>query len=134
MTVFVDTSGIYALVDRDDPNHAIAAAWLAHSDGIRLVTHIAAVAETTVLIDRRLGTDATNDVFDDLLPFIEVLDIDARTASRALASFRNSSGRRRPSLVDLIAFELMRAHGIQTAFAFDEHFERAGFRVVPGDR
>jgi predicted nucleic acid-binding protein len=131
MTVFVDTSGIYAIVDREDPNHSRAAAWLAASDETRLVTHVAAMCETTALIDRRLGPDVTNDLLDDLFPFIEVLDIDARTRSRALASFRNASGRRRASLVDLIAFELMRAHGISTAFAFDDHFERAGFKVVP---
>jgi predicted nucleic acid-binding protein len=32
------------------------------------------------------------------------------------------------SFTDCVSFTLMREAGIQTAFAFDSHFERAGFK------
>jgi predicted nucleic acid-binding protein len=41
------------------------------------------------------------------------------------------ASRRQVSLVDLVSFEVMRREGIDTAFAFDRDFERAGFQVVP---
>ena len=33
------------------------------------------------------------------------------------------------SLVDQVSFLVMRAHGIDEAFAFDRHFASAGFRL-----
>ena len=33
------------------------------------------------------------------------------------------------SYTDCISFALMRKHGIQDAFSFDNHFERAGFKL-----
>jgi predicted nucleic acid-binding protein len=35
------------------------------------------------------------------------------------------------SLVDWISFELMRRHGISTAFAFDADFAAQGFSLIP---
>lgn len=43
---------------------------------------------------------------------------------------RERSGRGDPSLVDAVSFELMRAEGIEEAFAIDPDFEREGFSLV----
>ena len=37
---------------------------------------------------------------------------------------------KRWSLCDAVSFEVMTRQGIQEAFAFDEHFEQAGFTLV----
>lgn len=34
------------------------------------------------------------------------------------------------SLVDAVSFEVMRAEGVRSAFAFDRHFEIAGFELL----
>ena len=34
------------------------------------------------------------------------------------------------SLVDAVSFEVMRAEGVRSAFAFDPHFEIAGFELL----
>ena len=46
MTLFVDTSGIIALVDRDDPAHAAVMEAFALGRGEPLVTHAYVVVET----------------------------------------------------------------------------------------
>ena len=41
-----------------------------------------------------------------------------------------SLGRKKVSVVDCISFITMRHHKVQTAFAFDRHFEEQGFEIV----
>jgi predicted nucleic acid-binding protein len=72
--VFVDTSGLYAVFDRDDRNHAVAAYWwrsLLDSD-VRLVTHNYVVLELTALLRGRLGMDAVRDLTVEVLPVLTV--------------------------------------------------------------
>lgn len=133
MSVFVDTSAFYALYDGDDANQDRAVRWLETHDDERLVTHAAVIAETTALIDRRLGIDATRTFLDELLPSIAVFHGTEMTYERALAAYRIGGGRRRPALVDCLAFETMRELRIHDVFTFDEHFERAGFRKLPAN-
>lgn len=55
-------------------------------------------------------------------------------ASRELFSAGMSLHRDRPdkdwSLTDCISFHIMRERGIQSALAFDQHFEQAGFQAL----
>jgi len=41
-----------------------------------------------------------------------------------------TANRRQLSLVDCISFETMRRLGLDTAFAFDQHFVEQGFRCL----
>jgi predicted nucleic acid-binding protein len=41
-----------------------------------------------------------------------------------------SSGKRSPSLVDCVSFEIIRKSAIDRAFAYDHHFEDRGFKLV----
>jgi predicted nucleic acid-binding protein len=131
VSAFVDTSGIVALLDRRQARHLRALEFMEQYGNERLVTHAAVVIESTALIDRRLGVEATTQFVDQLLPTIAVFHGTELTYERALATYRFGTGRRRPSLVDCLAFETMRELQIRDAFTFDEDFERAGFHVVP---
>lgn len=131
MSALIDTSAIIALLDRRQLHHAPALAFLDAIGDDRLVTNAAIIVETTALIDRRLGAAATNQFVDRLLPTISVFHGTELTHERALAAFRAGTGRRRPSLVDCLAFETMRELRIDTAFTFDGGFALAGFKVVP---
>lgn len=132
MTTFVDTSALYALLDRDDRNHAAAAAWFAGHDPNTddLVTHNYVVAESAALADRRLGVDAARALLEDVLPAMSLEFVDESLHRAAISAYLAAS-RRGPSLVDRTSFELMRHRGIGVALAFDRDFQTAGFATVP---
>jgi predicted nucleic acid-binding protein len=126
--VFVDTSAVYALLDADDSNHERAFGTTARLLGRELVTHSYVVVELASLVRRRLGADAAARLIDDVLPAIEVIDVDASLRSRALAAFRAATGSA-VSLVDRTSFEFMRQRGIRRAWAMDEDFVTEGFEL-----
>jgi predicted nucleic acid-binding protein len=131
--IFVDTSGIYAYLDRADGHHTVAASalsgWL--RDGHDLVTHSYVIVEAAALAQRRLGAATAAELLRDLVPYLRVVWVDADLHRRATTSFLTAPSRR-ISLVDWISFLLMRGEGIETAFAFDADFAAQGFRTVPG--
>ena len=131
MGVFVDTSALYAVLDRDDDNHALAAeAFSSLLDRELLLTHGDVAVEATALVQRRLGMDAVRALVDDVLPAFELVFVDESLHHAALAALL-ASGARDVSLVDRTSFELMRRRGVTEAFAFDDDFHREGFTVLP---
>jgi predicted nucleic acid-binding protein len=58
---------------------------------------------------------------------LEILRPDWRAELAALDWFAKFADQE-VSFTDCVSFALMREAGIQTAFAFDSHFERAGFK------
>ena len=129
MTTFVDTSAIYALLDRSDAGHGRAVRGQEAVAGDELVTHAYVVVETISLVRHRLGPEPAARLIDEFLPALDVVDVDERLRTRALAAFRAGVATS-ISLVDRTSFELMRDLGIDRAFALDEDFEAAGFALV----
>lgn len=130
--ILVDTSALYAVLDRDDENHAAAkAVWtrLLEADDRLLVTSYILV-ETTALVQHRLGMGAVRVFCGDVLPALEVhwiTEDDHRHAQNALLA----TDRRKLSLVDCSSFHVMRHRQLRTVFAFDPHFQRQGFEMLP---
>ena len=130
MTTFVDTSALLAFVDANDERHRdTVSAWEEALDE-RLVTHTYVIVELLALIHRRLGSDATTRVIDELLPALDVVPVDAALHATALREFRASLPSS-ISLVDRTSFALMRREGIGSALALDEDFTVAGFATRP---
>lgn len=129
MTTFVDTSAIYALLDRADAGHPRALRGQQAILRDDLVTHSFVVVETISVVSRRLGPDAAGRLVDDFLPALRIVDVDEPLRARATATFR-AAVRSDVSLVDRTSFELMRDMGITRAFALDADFEAAGFVLV----
>ena len=131
MTTLVDTSALFAILNRDDAQHARASTWFAgvRDDSERLVTHNYIALESAALVRRRLGGEAVSALFDSLLGSIRVQFIDEPLHRAAVAAHLARPAR--PSLVDQVSFRFMRDRGIQRVFAFDEDFAREGFEVVP---
>jgi predicted nucleic acid-binding protein len=129
VTVFVDTSALYALVDEDDGNHTIAGDALHALRGRTLVTHTYVVVETLALVARRLPWAATERVMDVFLPLLEVYPVDD-TLHRAAGVEYRASGSPAVSFVDRTSFAFMRHRGIEDAFAYDDDFERNGFTIA----
>jgi predicted nucleic acid-binding protein len=128
VSVFVDTSAICALLDAGDSNHERALRATARLLGEDLVTHSYVVVELVSLVRRRLGADAAARLIDEVLPAIEVADVDVSLRSRALSAFRAATASD-VSLVDRTSFEFMRQRGIRRAWAMDSDFTTEGFEV-----
>ena len=132
MRIFVDTSGFFALLDRDDADHKKARKiW---SDVLNpentLITSNYVIVESCALIQHRLGLEAVRGFHEDILPLINIEWIDAEIHKSGVSALLAAS-RRRLSLVDCVSFETMRTLGIKTVFAFDLHFAEQGFKCIP---
>jgi predicted nucleic acid-binding protein len=129
VSVFVDTSALYALLDEGDAHHAEASDTLRRLVGAELITHAFVVVETSALVGRRLPWGATERLIDGLLPVIDVRPVDADLFGAAMATYRASAAEG-VSLVDHSSFALMRSLGIGRAFAYDDDFTREGFELA----
>ena len=130
MTLFVDTSGILALIDRDDRSHVGTTEAFALGRSQPLVTHAYVVVETLAVARRRFGAMVAADIMDRVLPALEVTPVDAALHANALAAFRESIDSS-VSLVDRTSFAFMRREGIARAIALDADFRTAGFETLP---
>jgi len=128
MIAFVDTSAVYAVLDRDDKNHpASLAIWkrLLEGDAI-LVTSNYVLVETCALVQHRLGLEAIRAFQQQIAPVLTIEWISPAQHDSAVAAVLAAS-RKNLSLVDCVSFAVMRQAGIRGAFAFDSHFVEQGF-------
>jgi predicted nucleic acid-binding protein len=129
VTVLIDTSALFALVDQRDDRHAeIIDALHRHRDEEIAVTNYVAV-ETLSLAHRRLGMDAVRGLQRTAMTSLPMLWTTAIEHTHAVEAFLDSG--RSLSLVDCSTMATMRARNIESIIAFDDDFRRAGFRVIP---
>jgi predicted nucleic acid-binding protein len=129
--VFVDTSGLLALLNPKDDNHPGAKAAFARLRVRQapLVSTSFVLVETYALLGRRFGLDAVKSFREDFAPLIEVVWVDEPLHEAGLNMLLNRRTRRL-SLVDAVSFVTMRQQKIEDAFAFDPHFEQEGFVLL----
>lgn len=131
MSIFVDTSALYAVLDADDSNHKQAKdAWtdLLNEEKTLVCTNYVLV-EMFALLQHRLGMKAVRAFEVDIMPVLQVEWIDETLHHAAVAALL-AVARRHLSLVDCTSFEVMRRLGLTTAFAFDRHFGEQGFKSI----
>ena len=127
--IFLDTSAVYALADRRDPNHRIAVErFQAILDrGEELLLHNYVILESVALLQSRLGLDSALKFARESSAFaIEWIDKDLHDSG---ARELERSAQHRLSLVDHLSFLVMRRRKTSTAFAFDPDFKTAGFQL-----
>lgn len=128
---FADTSGLLALLNGEDENHARAerafAALRARQASLLSTSFV--LVETYALVGRRLGLEAVRSVRADFAPLIDVIWVDEALHEAGLDLWLERR-RRRLSLVDAVSFVAMRQRGVAEAFAFDPDFEHEGFSLV----
>jgi len=132
MSIFVDTSALFAVLDGDDQNHDRAkATWMdliAQEENLVCTDYI--LLETFALVQRRLGMEAVRVLQEDVVPMLH-LEWITKTHHAAGITALLITANRQLSLVDCVSFETMRRLGIKKAFAFDRHFSEQGFECVP---
>lgn len=135
MSVFLDTSALYALLVRTEEGHdEVVSSFLETvRAGRQLLTTNYVLVETTALLQRRIGLDAVRDFETRIVPLLEVFWITQTVHRRAMDRLLQAD-RRDLSLVDCSSFLVMDTEGIRDALALDEDFSREGYRVSPEQR
>ena len=129
--IFVDTSALYAILDRDDENHAVARnTWerLLRSSQT-LFTHNYVLVEIAALVQNRLGMPALRVVQERITPVLWVYWI-TESDHRTAVEMAVAADRHKLSLVDCVSFLTMRSHSVSDAFSFDKHFSEQGFTIL----
>ena len=132
MSVFIDTSAIFAVLDADDQNHKPAKrtwAELLNQEVVLVCTNYV-LLEAFALVQHRLGIEATRALQEAIVPVLHVEWV-TKALHATGASALLIAANRQLGLVDCISFEAMRRLGILTAFAFDRHFSEQGFACIP---
>jgi uncharacterized protein len=129
--VFADTSGLLALLNTTDDNHARAERAFGNLRvrQVSLVSTSYVLVETYALVGRRLGLDAVRSFREDFAPLLDVVWVD-ETLHNAGLDMLLDRRKRLLSLVDAVSFIVMRQRRMAEAFAVDPHFEQEGFSLV----
>jgi predicted nucleic acid-binding protein len=132
MSVFVDTSALYALLVRTEERHAeVSSAFGSLLDlGRRLLTSNYGLVETTALLQRRFGLAAVRDVNDRIVPLLTLRWIGEALHRHSVERLLRTD-RRGLSLVDCSSFVIMDTEGIEEALVLDSDFEAEGYKVIP---
>lgn len=127
--VLVDTSAVFALIDRGDTNHDAARAAL---DALRarraepLLTNFIVAESHAVLLARLDAAIARRWLSRIVWPVERVTEEDESRARMIVARYTDKTY----TYADAASFAVMERLGLKTAFAFDPHFRQYGFQVL----
>ena len=128
--IFLDTSGAYALADRDDERHELAVKMLEATinSGRQIVTHSYVLVESAALMHRRLGRHTALAFLNEAAGF----DVNWVSSEMHAEAVELLAKHEKPdvSLVDIVSFLVMGQEGIAEYLGFDQHFEGEGFRQL----
>lgn len=132
--VFLDTGYLIALEASDDQHHDEAVHHWRQS-----LSEISSIVTTTYVFDEvvtffnnRGHHSKAVEIGNRLLesPRVEVVHVTEELFGAGWHRFQNRSDKRY-SLTDSISFILMERRGLEEALAFDQHFEQAGYQMLP---
>jgi predicted nucleic acid-binding protein len=134
MRALIDTSALLALSRSRDQHHArsvdLADRHLA--GGGRFLGSTLVLGEFHAHLLQLRGPTEARTALEQLLrdPAHEWMEVTPALVGDALAGWLARFQDQGFTLVDAVSFELMRVHGIRHAFAFDRHFQVAGFELL----
>lgn len=131
MSVFIDTSALYALLNRRERVHGdVLRIWAQlREEDQTLFTTSYVLAETAALVQNRLGMNTAREFHEAVAPALEVEWVDNQLHEQGVAALL-AANRRDLSLVDCVSFAACRRAGVDRVFAFDGHFEEQGFTLL----
>lgn len=129
-SILVDSSGILALLNKNDMAHermVKAVRGLADSN-VRLFMTNFLIAETHTLIGTKLTWDAARKWLSALRWDIEGIRLeDEQKARRIIFAHADKTY----SYVDATSFAVMKRLNVKTAVTLDDHFRQFGFEALP---
>ena len=131
MRIFADTSGLFALLVRNDYMHVRAQLNFTYFAQHRaeLLTSSFVLVETAALLQRRVGLAAVHDFQSKIIPLFEIIWANGDWYTRAIQRLFAFNDRN-ISLVDCLSFEIMESREITYAFSLDKHFPENGFLIA----
>jgi len=131
MNIFVDSSGLFALLVQNDYMHIRAKENFSYfaEQNAQLVTSSFVLVETIALLQRRIGLAPVHDFNAKILPLLDVIWVNDKWYTCAIQRLF-AQNKTIVSLVDCLSFEIMDSLEIKYAFAFDRHFEENGFTIA----
>jgi predicted nucleic acid-binding protein len=131
MSVFADTSSLYAAIVRSEERHRECLALFEKllEGGRTIQTTSYVVLETTALLQHRIGLDPVRDFDQRVIPLINVHWVSSDLHRRGVRRLLREN-KRTLSLTDCVSFEFMESGGLRDAFSLDRHFVDAGFRLL----
>ncbi len=133
-TVLLDTSALYALIDRDDQHHIEVAHCLRELDdeGATLLVIEPVFIESMTLIKRRLGAAVALEVgrrlrASDIARAVDLTEEDRESTWAVFEQYADKGW----SYVDCACLAVMQQHGIAEALAVDRHFDQMGITRLP---
>lgn len=134
MRAFVDTSALLALSRSGDQYHARAVrATEAHlAAGGSYVGTTLVLGELHAHLMRLRGLAVARELIGGLVadPIHQWHEVGPDLVSAAIHQWLSKFYDQDFTLTDAVSFEVMRREGLARAFAFDHHFEVAGFELV----
>lgn len=131
--VFVDTSAWIALAILNDKNHDNARTVYPQllKKHQRLITTNLIIAETYIILRKYSGAHAAIGFLDrvEKSQWIEKFYSDYGLEEQAYAILKKFQDQDF-SFTDAVSFSLMQQRGVKKAFAYDIHFQTAGFQLV----
>jgi len=127
--LLVDTSAVYALIDRDDTYHRKAVNLLRSLPrrGLNPLLTNFILAETHALLLSRLGPEIARDwLLRQIWPVERVNPQDEEKAREIIQRYTDKTF----SYTDATSFAVMERLGIREAFAFDPHFRQYGLKLL----
>lgn len=127
--LLVDTSAVYALIDRDDTYHRKAVTLLRSVPrrGLTPLLTNFIVAESHALLLSRLGAGIARDwLLRQIWPVERITPEDEEKAREIIQRYTDKTF----SYTDATSFAVMERLGIKEAFAFDPHFRQYGFKLL----
>ncbi len=131
--LIADTSGLYALVDRKDPHHAQAAAFLkvqTLADSLLVSNHV--FDETMTTVKARLGMRAALQLGlrlrnSRLVEMVVFSPADEQETWRVFSQYTDKEW----SYTDCACRVLAHQRAVQQVFTFDRHFAQMGLEMAP---
>lgn len=132
--VFVDTSALFAVYNRNDHDHRrMAPIFAATLRADRLVTTNVVVTETHALLLAKLGRHVAHPVllgmYESRLSIERVTERDEQVARSLLDRFSDKDY----SYADAMSFVVMDRLSIRTALTLDRHFAQYGLDVLTAE-
>ena len=129
--MFVDTSGWYGFMRKEDPSHA-AIKKIIHEWAARLVTTNFVLDETLTLVRARAGHALAVHAGDTLRDpsLVELLRVFPEDEENAWSLFVKHKDQDF-SYTDCTSFSVMHRLGLETVLSTDHHFQQAGFHREP---
>ena len=128
--VFVDTSFVVALVNKNDQYHDLAVDLTERFTGQGLVTTDAILLEIGNALSRNFKRESV-EIIEHFLTSddVKVIHLHPPLFRRAFDLYKSHSDKQW-GLIDCVSFVVMEELAITDALSADKHFEQAGFKVL----